>query len=76
MWVGGWVDGIIVMSIIISTASHETPTKIITSVQPSSQARIQCSVCVTSSSAVARATCMQNGFELLETSKARLFGSR
>ena len=32
--------------------------------------------CVCDSSAVARATCMQNGFELLETSKARLFGSR
>ena len=31
--------------------------------------------CVCDSSAVARATCMQNGFELLETSKARLFGS-
>ena len=32
--------------------------------------------CVCDSSAVARATCMQNGFELLETSKARLFGKR
>ena len=32
--------------------------------------------CVCDSSAVARATCMQNGFELLETSKARLLGSR
>ena len=32
--------------------------------------------CVCDSSAVARATCMQNGFELLETSKARLLRNR
>ena len=32
--------------------------------------------CVCDSSAVARATCMHNGFELLETSKARLLRNR